>query len=170
MMIGTRVRVRSSRQTSIPDLWGSQMSSRTTSGRTRSNMASPSIPSRATVTRKPSRFNPTTSASMKDSSSSMTSTEMVSVRVIIWDSFSGGDFVGRDFGDGNGGQVEVEDRSFALHRRDANGAPVVGRNVSDDRQPETGSARGPGAGPVDPVEPLEDSLQIAGRNTDSLVG
>ena len=44
MMIGTRVRVRSSRHTSIPDFWGNQMSSRTRSGRTRSNMAEPLDP------------------------------------------------------------------------------------------------------------------------------
>jgi hypothetical protein len=58
MMIGTLVLVRSSRHTSIPDLSGNQMSSSTRSGRTRSNIARPSMPSRATVTRKPSRLRP----------------------------------------------------------------------------------------------------------------
>jgi hypothetical protein len=74
MMIGTWVRRRSCRHTSMPDTRGSITSSSTRSGLTMSNRFSASMPSRAISTRNPSRLSPTLSASMKLSSSSTTST------------------------------------------------------------------------------------------------
>ena len=74
MMIGTWLRLRSWRHTSMPDTFGSITSSSTRSGWTASNRSSAWAPSRATCTRKPSRRSPTVRASTKDSSSSTTST------------------------------------------------------------------------------------------------
>ena len=82
MMIGTEERRRSSRHTSMPDTLGSITSSSTRSGPTASNTSSASAPSRATLTRKPSRFNPTVRASTKESSSS--TTRMVASGVLMW--------------------------------------------------------------------------------------
>src|SRR3954451_1208199 len=39
---------------------------------------------------------------------------------------------------------------------------VVGQHVLDDRQPQAGAAGGPGAGRVDPEEPLEGPLLVLG--------
>ncbi len=74
MMIGTDDRARMERHTSIPESRGSMRSSSTRSGLTEAKSRRASLPSRATVTSKPSRVSPMTSASMNDSSSSASST------------------------------------------------------------------------------------------------
>lgn len=47
---------------------------------------------------------------------------------------------------------------------------VRGGHVFDDRQPETRAAGGTGAGGVDSVEALEDTLLVLVRDADALVG
>ena len=74
MMIGTWLRLRSWRHTSMPLIRGSITSSSTMSGATASNMSSACGPSDATSTRKPSRAKPMRKASTKLISSSTTST------------------------------------------------------------------------------------------------
>ena len=74
MMIGTWLRLRSCRQTSMPLMRGSITSSSTRSGLTMSKRSRASKPSIATSTWNPSRRSPIVSASTKLASSSTTST------------------------------------------------------------------------------------------------
>src|SRR5205085_9497304 len=53
---------------------------------------------------------------------------------------------------------------------DGDRAPVVGGNVTDDRQAQPGAAGLPAAGPVDAVEALEDPFEVTGGDADALVG
>ena len=48
--------------------------------------------------------------------------------------------------------------------------PWLAADVLDDGQPQAGAAGGPRAGGVDPVEALEDPLQLGRRDADALVG
>ena len=66
-------------------------------------------------------------------------------------------------------QPQRERGALALARRHPHLAAVVGGDVAHDRQPETGAAGLAAAGPVDPVEALEDPLEVAGRDADAVV-
>ena len=54
-------------------------------------------------------------------------------------------------------------------RLDRHLAAVVAGDVADDGQAEAGAAGVPAAGPVDPVEALEDPLEVAGGDADAVV-
>ena len=150
----------------MPETFGSITSSSTRSGATASNRSSASTPSRATWTRKPSRCSPTVSASTNDSSSSTTSTVGSWVIVLIlpprWSV--------TPTGPGPAGMRECERGALALVRLHPDLAAVVGGDVADDRQAETGAAGLAAAGPVDPVEALEDALEVALGDADAVVG
>ena len=123
------------------------------------------MPSRATSTRKPSRFKPTVSASMKLSSSSTTSTVCT---VIAFRSASR--LERHRHRAGPGGDPQRERRALALGAVDVHRAAVVGGHVAHDRQTEAGAAGLAAAGPVDAVEALEDAVEVARRDADAVVG
>src|ERR1700716_446872 len=50
-----------------------------------------------------------------------------------------------------------------------NGALVVQGNVANDRHPETGAAGVATAGPVNAVEPLENSVEVSLRDSDAFI-
>src|ERR1017187_6555546 len=66
-------------------------------------------------------------------------------------------------------QPQGEGRSGAFLAPDRDLAAVRGGDVLDDGQPEPGPASRPRPGRVDPVEPLEDPLQIPLGYADALV-
>ena len=59
------------------------------------------------------------------------------------------------------GQHEAEGRAFAFDGLDRDLASVRLRDVAHDREPEAGAAGGAAARLVDPVEALEDPLEVA---------
>ena len=65
---------------------------------------------------------------------------------------------------------EGERGALALAGAHGDLAAVVGGDVADDGQAEPGAAGVAAAGPVDPVEALEDAVEVAGRDADALVG
>src|SRR4051812_33589338 len=67
------------------------------------------------------------------------------------------------------GQGQRERRALSLLGPDAYVATVGGRDVLDDREPETRSTRGTVPGRVDAVEPLEDPVQLVMGDADALV-
>ena len=67
------------------------------------------------------------------------------------------------------GQPQPEGRAVALLRLHGDLAVVVAGHVADDGQAEAGAAGAPAAGPVDPVEALEDPLEVAGGDAHALV-
>src|SRR4051812_15318835 len=165
MMMGTWLRFRSCRQTSMPDTFGSITSRSTRSGFTTSNRSRACAPSRATCTRNPSRRRPTVKASMKLSSSSTTST-VVSVTLTRSTCFlqeRHGDRPGTD------GDAQREGGAPAFLRGDRHAATVVGGHVAHDGETQAGAARLAAAGPVDPVEALEDPVEIASGDPDAAV-
>ena len=64
--------------------------------------------------------------------------------------------------------MKVEPAPSALHTVDL--AAVPGGDVLDDGQPETGAAGVPRPGGVDPVEALEDPLDLGLGDARALVG
>src|SRR6476620_5346973 len=172
MMMGTWLRLRSWRHTSMPDTLGSITSSRTRSGLTASNRSSAWAPSRATCTRKPSRRSPTVRASMKLSSSSTTST-VVSVTLISSSKRSATSTCllqpGHRHGAGADRDPQREGRAGTFLGVDRDAAAVVGGHVAHDGQAQAGAARLPAAGPVDAVEALEDAVEVARRDADAVV-
>src|SRR5690606_27197049 len=68
-----------------------------------------------------------------------------------------------------GRQRQRERRALALPGLDPALAVVVGGDVADDGEPEPGAAGLPAAGPVDPVEALEDALEVAGGDAGAVV-
>src|SRR5713101_8308006 len=165
MMIGARERVRSSRQTSMPESRGSITSRSTRSGCTASKSSIASTPSRATRTRKPSRLRPTTRASMNDSSSSTTSTVGGSGTTSLLRTHAV-----QCHRAGSARQAKHEGRTLSFTGLDLHISSVVARDMSHDRQSESGTTGVPGPGPVHPVEPFENSFQVSTRNTDPVVG
>ena len=119
---------------------------------------------RATCTRKPSRLRPTVRASTKDSSSS--TTRMVAVGGTHPARLLAG---GLADGAGPAGSTRVNVEPSPSWDSTGDVAVVVAGDVADDGQAETGAAGLPAAGPVDPVEALEDPLEVAGRDADALV-
>ena len=133
----------------------------------------------ATVMSKPSRSRPTTSASTKDSSSSARRTRVWagtsscrrrrpcsrrhSYPLGLGHSVVSRSAVYRASRSGEG-------RALALARVDLDPALVVAGDVADDREAEPGAAGRPAPAVVDPVEALEDPLEVAGRDADPLVG
>ena len=67
------------------------------------------------------------------------------------------------------GEDESERRPFALPRVDLDVAVVVGGDVAHDRKPEPGAAGVAAPAVVDPVEALEDALEVTGGDADALV-
>ena len=165
MMIGTLERCRSARHTSVPDSPGSIRSSSTRSAPVRSNLASASGPVAATRPRSPPGAACTTSASENDSSSSTTSTPgHCGVEPHRRAGQRPADGVRQTVGT-RAAAVNV-DRST----RSTPTAAVVGRDVLDDGQPEPGAAGGARSGRVDPVEALEDPVQVRLGDADALIG
>src|SRR5215212_9696216 len=155
MMMGTDDLARSCRHTSTPETRGSMRSSSTRSGSTRSKSSRASAPSRATWTRKPSRCSPTVSASTNESSSSTTSTVVESLTELLSSHLGGQGHRPRPRR-----QAQREHRPLALPRPDLDLAPVVAGHVAHDGEAEPRAPRLPAPGPVDPVEPLEDPLEV----------
>ena len=73
-------------------------------------------------------------------------------------------------GPGPAGMVECERRALALLGLHPDLTAVVGGNVADDGEAETGAAGLAAAGAVDPVEAFEDALEVALGDADALVG
>src|SRR5581483_11365640 len=168
---------RMERQTSIPDKRGSMRSSNTRSGSTEANSRRASLPSRATVTANPSRARPTIRASMKDSSSSASRTFVrASSAATGWTELTAGAPVTRRAAPCScrvlrrAREDEGEGRSLPLAGVDLDPALVVARHVADDRETEARAAGVAAAPVVDPIETLEDALEVAGRDTDAAVG
>ena len=66
-------------------------------------------------------------------------------------------------------RAERERRALALARLDGDLAAVGLRDVAHDRQTEPGAAGVAAARPVDPVEALEDPLEVARRDPDAVI-
>src|SRR5690606_24917411 len=164
MMIGTWDRLRSSRHTSTPEMCGSITSSSTRSGCTASNTSSASAPSRATLTRNPSRLSPMVRASTKESSSSTTSTVGSGALMVLSACL---------VGDGHGTRAEREPQrergALPLLGVEEDLAVVVLDDVAHDGQPEPGAAGLAAAGPIHPVEPLEDPLEVPAGDADAVI-
>src|SRR5215471_12427190 len=164
MMIGTRERARSSRHTSIPEIFGSITSRSTSAGRAASKRSIASGPSAAVSTRKPSRCSATASASRYDCSSSTTRIRggsaiippsvrfRVTARAAVRE---------RD--------VERERRTLAFARLHGDLAAVRLRDVAHDRETEPGPTGVASARAIDAVEALPDAFEIARRDPDSVV-
>src|SRR4051812_19873524 len=82
----------------------------------------------------------------------------------------GGDGRVRGGGAGADRQPHGERRAGARAAPQPDLAAVVGQHVLDDRQAQPGAPGGPGAGRVDPEEPLEDPLLVLGGDADAAVG
>ena len=76
---------------------------------------------------------------------------------------------GRSLRPSRDGQPQGEGGPLALLAPDRDLAAVRGGHVLDDGQPQPGPAGGAGPGRVDPVEALEDPLQVPLRDADALV-
>src|SRR5262245_39862863 len=171
MITGTLDFSRTDRHTSLPGRPGSIRSSRTRSAPVRSNVSSASGPVEQTATSKPSLRSKYEMASLNESSSSTTSTRVTGLLLwtsVLWTSgrsrsTGAGMFAPQRYGQGEGGPRALD----AAHR---DPAAVRGHHVLDDGQPETGAAGGAGPRRVDPVEALEDPLQVALGDADALVG
>src|SRR5262249_31590082 len=141
-------------------------------GPTASNRSRAWAPSRATWTRKPSRRSPMERASTKLSSSSTTRT-VVSACVLITSVLSTRflDRRRRAHGDrpGPSGHAEREGRPGPFTRRHGPPAAMVGGDVAHDREPEAGTPCLAAARPVDPVEPLEDAIEVTRRDADPVI-
>src|SRR5690606_33507747 len=120
---------------------------------------SASAPSRATCTRKPSFFRPMVRASTKFSSSSTTRT--------VGASATAGLLVGGGHRDER--EAQGEGRALSLPGGHQDLAPVGAGDVADDRQAEARAPGVPAAGLVDPVEALEDPVQLGARDPDAQV-
>src|SRR5438034_5151547 len=66
-------------------------------------------------------------------------------------------------------EPQGERRPLAFARVDRHRAAVVGRDVADDGEPQAGAPGAPVTCPVDPVEALEDPVEVLGRDPDPLV-
>ena len=146
MMIGTWLRLRSCRHTSMPDTWGSITSSRTRSGLTASNRSRAWAPSRATWTRKPSRRRP--------------DGQGVDEGLLVLHDQHGGllghvtlprAIVGGETGDRAGQRdAQRERRALALDRTPPRPAAVVGGHVAHDGEARARCRRSRGCGPGRP--------------------
>src|SRR5438067_3211813 len=157
MITGTLDFSRSDLHTSLPGRPGSIRSSRTRSAPVRSKVSSASGPVEQTATSKPSLRSRYEMASLNESSSSTTSTRVTCTPgARAWcDSRSpgAGMFAPQRYeqGEGRSGTLDAVHGDLA----------VVGRHhVLDDSQPEAGAPGRAGAGRVDPVEALQDRLQV----------
>ena len=131
----------------------------------RSNSASASGPLLAISVLKPSRRSRKASGSAIDSSSSTIKTLVMSSSVVR--SRACADSRPRrrrasTAGLVDGREPQGEGRAGARAGSTRSPAAVVGRDVLDDGQPEAGTAGRPGAGRVDPEEPLEHPLWYSG--------
>src|SRR5690606_37167580 len=66
-------------------------------------------------------------------------------------------------------QHQAEGGALALAALHHDLAPMVGGHVAHDGQAQPRAARVAAAGPVDPVEALEDALEVAAGDADALV-
>src|SRR3954469_15537275 len=169
MMIGTVDVLRISRHTSMPDTRGSIRSSRMTSGWISAKRWSAEAPSIATSTRKPSRFKPTVSASMKLSSSSTINTvgvlmpacSLVCSGVCSWVCSSRGRAIW---------DVQAEGRALALAGLHRDGPAVVAGDVANDREAEAGAPGTTRTGAIDTIEAFEDPVEVVRGDADAAVG
>ena len=182
MMIGTAERALIARQTSIPESFGSMRSSRTRSGWTASNLLSASGPSRAIVTSNPSRAE--------------SEHERVDERLLVFckenrdgvpcrarplERLSDSDITAhrvwglRELGLSGSLQLvlrrhdELEGGSLTLSRLDLDAPLVVGCHMPDDRKAEPGPTGLAAPALVDPVEALEDAVEVTRRDPDSVI-
>src|SRR5260370_33698639 len=66
------------------------------------------------------------------------------------------------------GEDEPERRPLPLARIDLDVALVIGGDVADDGQPQSGAPAVAAATLVHPVEPLEDAVEIPSRDADTV--
>ena len=138
------------------------------SGSASSKSDNASIPSRATVTRKPSLFRPMTSASMKDSSSSASRTltgpsrRTPAALLLLFR-------LGHVTRSRLYREHERECRALAFARLDVDPPLMVVGDMAHDRQAEPRATRVAAAAVVDTVEALEDAVEVTGRDADAVV-
>ena len=68
------------------------------------------------------------------------------------------------------GEEQGERRAHTLGRLDGHLAAVVAGDVADDGETEAGAAGRPRPGAVDPVEPLEDAVEVTTGDADAGIG
>src|SRR5689334_14969836 len=165
MMTGTLERERNCLHTSVPLIPGSIRSSSTMSAPARSNSARADGPSATTVASKPSLRRRKARGSAKDSSSSTINTLVIGLLVLsLVLHFQ----VIITMGVGGNRQGERRPRSRLAPQPD--GSVVIGCDVFNDRQAQSGTAGGPGAGLVYAEEPLEHPLLVLACDADAAVG
>ncbi len=163
MMIGTAERARIERHTSMPDILGSIRSKRTRSGSSRRRAAGP-----------PGHHG----RQYLEAFVAQPHDQGVDERLLILGQkdVEGAGLVGVSGGAGHGRSLRLqrqhqsEGRPFAFPGLHVDPPLVVVGHVANDRKAEPGPAGVTAAAVVDPVEALEDPVEVAGRDADPVIG